>query len=205
MPDTVPTGEGESAPQPDTDAAEELLEAAGWTGDDVRSKDGVPLELEILVAEEKQPGVRQLAEVIQAMLKEIGIAVEIDAVDHATSHDEIPEGHYDMTIFYTIGAPYDPITTLTNFFLSTVPTSDGKIWTDPANLDPLITDVLETPTDAARDTAYQAVYDFLGEQSAFVPLVYQPRVWAHGPRVHDLSLAATDYDFPLDGVWVSKD
>lgn len=205
MPDTVPTGRGEPAPAPDIDAANAVLDAAGWTGEGVRSRDGVELKLEILVAEEKQPGVRQLAEVIQAMLKKIGIAVEIDAVDHATSHDEIPEGHYDMTIFYTIGAPYDPITTLTNFFLSTVPTSDGKIWTDPAKLDPLITDVLEAPTDDRREAAYQAVYDFLEAQSAFVPLVYQESVWAHGPQVHGLTLAPTDYDFPLDGIWVAKD
>ena len=205
MPDTVPTGEGEPAPAPDTEAAKDVLEAAGWTGDGVRSKDGVPLELEILVAEEKQPGVRQLAEVIQDMLKEIGIAVEINAVDHATSHDDIPEGRYDMTIFYTTGAPYEPITTLTNYFFSTVPTSDGKIWTDPARLDPLITAVLEAPTEEKRAAAYQAVYDFLADQSAFVPLVYQDRRWAHGPQVHDLALPPTEYDFPLDGIWLSKD
>lgn len=205
MPDTVPTGVGKPAPEPDINTAKEVLESAGWTGEGTRIKDGVPLELEILVAEEKQPGVRQLAEVIQAMLKEIGVTVTIDAVDHATSHDAIPEGHYDMTIFYTIGAPYDPITTLTNFFLSTVPTSDGKIWTDPAKLDPLITDVLEAPDNEVRERAYQAVYDFLDRQNAFVPLVYQQRVWAHGPRVHDLELAPTDYDFPLDGIWVSRD
>ncbi|WP_236794214.1 ABC transporter substrate-binding protein [Amycolatopsis sp. GM8] len=205
MPSTVPTGEGKTAPPPDLNAAKQVLQAAGWTGDGTRSKNGVPLKLEILVAEENQPGVRQLAEIIQATLKDIGIQVQIDAVDHATSHDAVPAGQYDMTIFYTIGAPYDPLGTLTNSFLSTLESTDGKIWTDPARLDPLIEKAVAAPSEPERDADLSGVYRFLDDNSAFVPLVYPQRLWAAGPRVHNLTLAPTDYDFPLAGVWVSGD
>ncbi|WP_020121957.1 ABC transporter substrate-binding protein [Streptomyces canus] len=205
MPGTVPTGEGKPAPAADLEAARQVLQKAGWTGQGTRSKNGVPLKLDILVAEENQPGVRQLAEVIQATLKKIGVNVQINATDHATSHDAVPAGEYDMTIFYTIGAPYDPLGTLTNSFLSTLASSDGKIWTDPARLDPLIEKAVTARTEKERDTAITAIYRLLDDTSAFVPLVYPQRLWASGPRAHDVKLAPTDYDFPLDGIWMSGD
>jgi ABC-type transport system substrate-binding protein len=70
-------------------------------------------------------------------------------------------------------------------------------------LDPLIEAVLEAQSDAARRSAYQNVYRFLTEQTAFVPLAYPQRIWAYGKRVRDIALATTDYDFPLAGVGVS--
>ena len=41
--------------------ARELLEAAGWTGDGVRQKDGQPLEIELMISEDAVAGSRPWA------------------------------------------------------------------------------------------------------------------------------------------------
>lgn len=192
-----------TVPAPNAEEARRVLEAGGWTGAGVRQKAGKPLTLKFLVSEEAEPGSVSLAEVIQAELRPIGIGVDIAPVDHATYHDAAPAGQFDLTFYETIGAPYDPVTTLTNYFQSTFPVSEGKIWTDSKGLDPLIEAVLGAQSDAARRSAYTNVYKFMSDQTAFVPLAYPQRIWAYGKRVHDIALAVTDYDFPLAGVGVS--
>ena len=204
FPPTVPLSDtSATVPALNLEQAKNVLEAAGWTGAGIRQKAGNTLTLKFLVSEEAEPGSVALAEIIQAELRPIGVNVDIAPVDHATYHDAAPAGQFDLTVYETIGAPYDPLTTLTNYFQSTVANSEGKIWMDSKGLDPLIEAVLEAQSDAARRSAYQNVYRFLTEQTAFVPLAYPQRIWAYGKRVRDIALATTDYDFPLAGVGVS--
>jgi nickel transport system substrate-binding protein len=204
FPLTVPLSDpSATVPTPNLQQARITLEADGWTGSGIRQKAGKPLNLTFLVSEEAQPGSQALAEIVQSELQPVGINVDITTVDHATYHDAVPAGQYDVTLFETIGAPYDPLTTLTNYFQSTVANSEGKIWMNSQGLDPLIEAVLGAQSDEARRAAYRNVYRFLNDQTALVPLAFPVRIWAYGKRVHGMTLPPTDYDFPLGGVWVS--
>ena len=90
-PGTPLTGEPYPAEARDADAARALLEEAGWTGDGIRQKDGVPLQMELVVSEEQIAASRSMGEVIQAQLGEIGIGITVRSVDHASRHSDIPE------------------------------------------------------------------------------------------------------------------
>lgn len=78
-------------PARDVEAAKKVLEAAGWTGEGVRQKNGVRLALELVVSEDAVPGSRSLPEVLQSQLGETGFDVTTRQVDHATRHDDIPK------------------------------------------------------------------------------------------------------------------
>lgn len=204
FPETIPHAGQRIEPfARDVEAAKSLLEADGWIGSPVRAKDGVALNLELVASEEAAPGSRALAEVVQQQLADIGIAVSIRSVDHAQRHDDIPAGNYDLAFFFTIGAPYDPHSTLTNYFLSFVDNgADGKMWDDATNLDPLVLAAVQSD-EATRDAKYQAVYDYLAAGSIVAPLVYTPRIWAVGSRVQGFSMPATEYDVPFLGITVA--
>jgi nickel transport system substrate-binding protein len=203
-PATVPFNDASTpVPTPDLARAQATLESDGWTGSGIRHKGANSLKVTFLVSDEAFPGSQAIAEIVQSELLPVGINVDIVTVDHATYHDAVPAGKYDLTLFETIGAPYDPQTTLTNYFQSIENPSEGRIWMDAKSLDSLVAAVVAAQSDSDRTTAYANALRFLHDQAAVLPLAYPSRIWASGKRVHDMALAPTDYDFPLQGVWVS--
>lgn len=206
FPPTVPfSGPHAAPPAPDPAQAKQLLDAAGWklTGT-TRSKNGTPLQLTLIASDEAMPGVRALSEVIQQELKGIGVDVQIKLLDHASKHDEIPKRRYDMTFFLTLGAPYDPFSTLTDLFDTRNDSgTDGKIFTD-LHLNTLIDRALAADTPAQQTTAYDTLYGYLRDQAAFLPLVYTPRIWAHSTQVHGMTLPPTEYELPWAGISLGK-
>lgn len=83
----------------DPEQARQLLEEAGWTGDGVRSKDGVELKLRLTTS------VNALRQKVQALVKanlaEIGIDIEIESVDSGIFFDNSPGNDQSNTKFYS--------------------------------------------------------------------------------------------------------
>jgi len=203
LPDTLPfAGKRLPVPVRDVERAKALLDNAGWAGDGVREKDGEKLSLELVLSEEAVQGSRAVGEVIQAQLGEVGIEIAIRSLDHASRHGDIPQGLYDLTFFFTIGAPYDPHSTLTNYFLSTFYNgADGKMYTS-TELDPLLLDAIESSTD--QQEKYQRVYDWIEERKVIAPLLHPQRIWAFSNRVQGFKIPPTEYDMPYAGITLSS-
>jgi nickel transport system substrate-binding protein len=186
----------------DVHAARALLESAGWVGEGVRQKEGKRLALELVVSEEQIAGSRSMAEVMQAQLAEIGVELNIRSVDHASRHSDIPARKYDLAFFLTFGAPYEPFGTMEGYLDSTYDNGvDGKVVADPAHLDPLLKKAMAS-SEADVGAALQEVFDWLHDQSAFLPMLYTPSIWAHSDRIDGFSLPATEYDTPYEGLHV---
>jgi nickel transport system substrate-binding protein len=184
----------------DAAAASALLEKAGWTGSPIRQKDGRPLAIEIVVSDEAVAGARAIAEVMQAQLSEIGIELTIRSADHASKHTEMVERKYDLGLFQTYGAPFEPFGTIVGLFLSTFNnTVEGKLVTDPKNVDPLI-NAASSASPEGVEQALQAFYDWLHDNDAIAPLVYVPSIWAYSKRVQGFANPATEYDMPYEKI-----
>ncbi|NUB45899.1 ABC transporter substrate-binding protein [Fertoebacter nigrum] len=196
-PEVIPhSGTRHAVPARDVERAKALLEEAGWTGEGTRSKDGKLLDVDLVISEDAVAGSRALGEVLQAGFMEAGIGLSLRNVDHAARHGDIPEFKYDLSLFVTNGAPYDPYNTIGLMFLSTVvPGTDGKIYEDVA-LDPLILAALGA-AEADRPAAFQAVSDWLHDNWAIAPLFHGDRIWAHGDRIKSFAIPATEYEMPL--------
>ena len=205
FPGSIPQGGKENPIVPrNVDAARQKLEAAGWkSSGDGWTKDGATLSVELMVSEEALPGSRRLAELIHGQLTETGFDVSVASVDSATIHDRRQEFTYDLTFMGTYGAPYDPHGTIANLLLSSVDSGpDGKIFMHP-DLDPIVEAGLAAPAKD-REAGMQAIYDWLAENSAVVPLVVPQRLWAHSERVGNFSIPPTAYDMPVEGVVVNE-
>jgi peptide/nickel transport system substrate-binding protein len=84
-----------------------LLDAAGWTrGGDHRTKEGRSLALRMVVPS-GMPGSKQEAELIQAMLEEIGVKVDIRSVPTDDLFDKyVSPGNFDIVPFSWLGTPF---------------------------------------------------------------------------------------------------
>lgn len=196
FPQAIPYSGGRiPVPTRDVTAAVKLLDEAGWTGEGIRGKGGEKLALELVLSEEAVHGSRAVGEVIQAQLQEVGVEITIRSLDHATRHGDIPEGKYDLTFFFSIGAPYDPHSTLTNYFLSTFYNgADGKMYVSK-DLDPLLIEALEA-TGSSPAASYQKVYDWITQNHVIAPIFHPQRIWAHSRRVANFKIPPTEYDIP---------
>ena len=155
-----------------------------------------------MVSNDQIAGSRSMAEVMQAQLAEIGVELTIRSVDHASRHSDIPARQYDMALFLTFGAPYEPFGTMMGYLYSPYDNGvDGKMVIDAANLDPLM-EAATAASEATVQAQVQAVYDWIHAETALAPLLYTPSIWAHGPRVEGFTPPATEYDTPYDGLTV---
>ncbi|MBB3674967.1 ABC transporter substrate-binding protein [Modestobacter versicolor] len=201
FPANVPYG-----PQPDDevvtdpDAARALLDGAGWTGSGVRSKDGVPLQLTLVLDPGLLPQAVSLSQALADQLADVGIGVTIDSLDTTAYGARVSARDFDLRFYSTYGAPYDPYSTLTANFRTE---SDGHLFASP-ELDAQIPVALAATSDEARQAAFDDVWATLGEQVAAVPLVQLPRLWAASTDVRGFELGATEYDLPLTDVTVTR-
>jgi peptide/nickel transport system substrate-binding protein len=96
----------------DVDAANALLEGAGWVdsdGDGVREKDGVEMQLDLITNAGNTTRV-DLGTYVQDALSNIGIQVDFQAVDFGTMLEQMDAQTYDMYIIGWTGLGPDPAT-----------------------------------------------------------------------------------------------
>ncbi|WP_299951601.1 ABC transporter substrate-binding protein [uncultured Modestobacter sp.] len=200
FPANVPYGpDPEPATAADPAAAGELLEQAGWTGDGVRSKDGVPLQLDLVLDPGLLPQATSLSQAVADQLGEVGIGVTITPLDSTAYGTTVSARDFDLRFYSTYGAPYDPYSTLTANFRSV---QEGHLFASP-ELDAQIPVALAAPDEDSRQAAFDAIWTTLAEQTAAVPLVQLPRQWAVRDTVEGFELGATEYDLPLSDVTVT--
>jgi nickel transport system substrate-binding protein len=184
----------------DPDAARALLEQAGWTGEGVRSKDGVPLQLTLVLDPGLLPQASSLSQALVDQYAQIGVGVTIDSLDTTAYGTRVSARDFDLRFYSTYGAPYDPYSTLTANFRSS---QEGHLFASP-ELDAQIPVALAATSDESRQAAFDDVWTTLADQAAAVPLVQLPRLWAHSDAVSGFALGATEYDLPLTGVTVTR-
>ena len=111
----------------DTAKAAELLDAAGWKLDGTyRKKNGKTLSLRFVlpsdVAISKQEG-----ELVQGMLKEVGIKIVLQSVPgDAFFEDYVIPGTYDITPFSWIGTPF-PVSSAVSIYEKPVKDDAGEL------------------------------------------------------------------------------
>ncbi len=82
------------------EAARQLLEASGWklNGQGIREKDGKPLRLQLMSLERYS----QEAQLVQGMLKEIGVEVSIEMLEAGALLEKAAKGDFEMTVMGSI-------------------------------------------------------------------------------------------------------
>ncbi|HYI34948.1 MAG TPA: ABC transporter substrate-binding protein [Glaciibacter sp.] len=164
----------------DPDAANELLDAAGWTerdADGYRTKDGVRLSVVFPVSTNQSiPAEQSLFEQIQATAKETGFDVELMPMDLSSWYTALGANEYDA-----VSAPY---TKVGPDVLRILYRSDGitpapsgyfanHAQVRDAEIDALLTSASETSDADERESLYTKAQDLLLEGFYILPLYDQ--------------------------------
>ena len=94
----------------DLEKAKKLLAEAGWVdtdGDGIIEKDGKPFKVSFVISP-VNPVWSNIAEAIQAQLKEVGIDVKIRVLETGALFAALSRGNFDMTIKVDTGTPRVP-------------------------------------------------------------------------------------------------
>ncbi len=182
----------------DPAAAEQALDAAGWTrtGDGIREKDGKKLSLTTLTYPQ-QPDSGTIALAVQAQLKAIGVDIRIKQVDDIESSLAEKSG-WDLGIDGngSLGqTSTDPIDPLVSTWLSDADSNYGGV--NDSALDATITKLSTTSAGAEQnDLLEQAARSIVDEHAYgwFLGLRRTPVIV--GPKVKD-------YPVPVANLWLS--
>ncbi|MDI6823036.1 MAG: ABC transporter substrate-binding protein [Bacillota bacterium] len=183
-----------------------LLDEAGWKdadGDGMREKDGKPLKLRLYT----MPAGRWplLAELVQAQLKEAGIATEITSYEFSTLLDYLQKGDYDLTMFgYTwIGGDAGDIL---NMLLNSAQAGKGlniSHYKNPA-MDDLLARARRTLDQQERFEILRDIQKLFLEDAVWVTLVYPESAVAIHSRFQGVRVHQVFGQVMLDDVYVTE-
>jgi peptide/nickel transport system substrate-binding protein len=107
--------------------AKQLLDQAGWKQSGTyRQKGGKTLELRFVIPSGIQAS-RQEGELTQAMLRDVGIKLDINAVPSDDFFDKyVSTGNFDITPFAWLGTPF-PISSVQSIYADPVKDSKGEL------------------------------------------------------------------------------
>jgi nickel ABC transporter nickel/metallophore binding protein len=187
----------------DPERSRSLLAEAGWTpnADGVLTKNGEPLELDLVVDAAMFPQAGSLAQVLQAQLRDVGIVLKPRLLDSSGWLDAYDRRAYDLLMHLTWGAPYDPHSSLSGLFSST--SSSTNAYTDP-ELDGMIAAVLAERDEAERAGLFRRIWEHMDAQAVVVPIVSSSRVYAVRSGVEGFTMAGTEYELNLANLSIAR-
>jgi peptide/nickel transport system substrate-binding protein len=157
-------------PARDVARARALLREAGHTA-------AVPVTLTV----PNSPVLRQVAEVVQAMTREAGFDVRLNAMEFASSLQAATRGEFEAYILAWSGRP-DPDGNLWTFVHSRGPQNDGR-YSNP-EADRLLDSARAEPDQEKRRALYEALYRIIVQQDR--PRLYlwhRKNIVAHTARL----------------------
>ncbi|HEV7812706.1 MAG TPA: ABC transporter substrate-binding protein [Leifsonia sp.] len=177
----------------DQDAADELLDEAGWTErgvDGIRMKDGVPLTVTFPVSTNQSiPAEQSLFEQIQATAKATGFDVQLELLDLASWYTALGANEYDI-----VSAPYTKVgpdvLRILHHSNGITPAPSGYFanhaQTDIPQLDDLLTRASQVTDPAEREQLYADAQRMVLEGYYILPLYDQQNHYLYHSDVKGL-------------------
>lgn len=167
----------------DPAAARQILEEAGWvvSSNGIREKNGQRLELTVLA----WPAIPMYAAtdvIVEQMLQEVGIALNIQALDQASLVAAVGRGEFNMVLFS--GTGFDPDPPLTRNFHS----EGGANWSRISlpELDSALAAAAVEQDDDLRRQQYLGIQEVLYEHVPFLPLFNYAGFIVTAPEIEGL-------------------
>jgi peptide/nickel transport system substrate-binding protein len=171
IPSSVLSCEGLRGYSEDLDQARALLAEAGFRdgdGDGIVERDGEPLRM-VMLSYPQRPALTPMAEIIQANLSEIGIAMEIQSVEQI--NDALATQDWDGGMYFNnMAATGDPYGSLVQFYTAEGSANRGSYRN--ADVESAIVGLQPIPDRAERLKRACAISQQLLDDVAIIPLVY---------------------------------
>ncbi len=170
--------------QYDPAQAETLLDEAGWTrsGDGTRAKNGQELRLVWLVSQEQQP----IAQFVQAQLREVGIAVELQTLAGSGLVEALTRGDHHLAGGTGGWVQEDPDVLRNWIHSSLIGVRQNYVRVRNPELDGLLEEGISFTGDLhapEREQLYRRAQQIVMENAYVVPLYYRRGLEAYRPYV----------------------
>jgi peptide/nickel transport system substrate-binding protein len=170
----------------DPEQARALLADAGWS-------DARPLQLSYKTSSD--PFRLRLATVIQAQLRRIGIAVDVQSYDWGTFFGDIKAGRFQLCSLTWVGIRTPDIFRYVFHSASTPPDGANRGRYRSATADRLIEQARAEPEPERQAALYRELQALLHADLPYVPLWYEDQVYAARDEIEGYRLAADgNYD-----------
>jgi len=191
----------------DVDAANALLDEAGWVMNDdgMREKDGQPLTFTCFVITDDSAR-RPEAEVVQQMLAEVGIDMQLQEAPVSQILEQLPAGEIDAALFnWSYGDSADPDATST--LHSTGASNFSNFKTE--RVDELLEQGLAVTDREARIPIYHEIQAIVADEVPFLFIMYWNAKSHFSKRVQGLppvdSVLTTDNIYPqVYTLWIEE-
>lgn len=177
------------------ETAKQLLEESGWTGDDIREKDGEKLSFNTYVSTEEG---EQILQVIQDHLKDVGIDMQITRLDAAAFNDATKAGEHDARFTPMIYTTADHM----YFFISSAIPSPNNIFYSNPEFDELFDKSQITVDEDERNTLFGQMEEHLLDQAVVVPIQHVRWIFASQERVKGTKYHNIHGAYKLTDTWV---
>lgn len=168
----------------DPEAAKALLDQAGWKASGaVRKKDGKTLRVRFVIPA-GTPVSRQEGELTQAMLRDVGVDLDLVTVPGDAFFDEyVIPGNFDITPFSWVGTPF-PISSAQSIYVKPVKDKSGELQIQQnfarvgsVEIDELMARAEQTlDVDEARELINQAD-KLVWDEVHSLTLYQRPQIW----------------------------
>lgn len=169
----------------DVDAANRLLDDAGWVlgADGVREREGTRFEFRYLVEDETVQ--RAVAEAVQQQFAVVGVKANLDVVDRAAAFEQqsaVGRDSVEMSLFFWLWPiPLDVLILFGGSQFIPVPNFSHAV---EERVDTAIQSWLNSATEAEAQAASSAFQLAWAEQLPYLPIMNQNATFVHNNRVH---------------------
>jgi peptide/nickel transport system substrate-binding protein len=170
--------------------ANQLLDEAGWKKgpDGVRVKDGKRLKVKMLTGE---AAIRvQVSQVVQGMLREVGIDSDIVTMEWGTYLNEMRAGNYEISYWDYYSSNFNG-----EAYTSSFHSKDywNVYFFQDQEVDKVIEQGLSTTEMQARKAAYDRYQQLLNDHAYVVFMINQTKVALRSPQLVDVEHTPSDY------------
>ncbi len=179
----------------DPEQAKRLLDEAGYRNVQMR----FPKPLVFRVSGSSTAG-RNVAGIVQNSLKQVGIAISIEAAETNTHLQELRRGNFQIAYGQWVGGNQDPIFYKDLFATSEIPTEtraskNRSRYTNPA-LDPLLEEAVNTFDRQKTLPLYTKIQELVSRDAPLLPLWYQANMVIAKKNVANIQVDASgDWSF----------
>jgi peptide/nickel transport system substrate-binding protein len=186
----------------DLDKAKKLLADAGWKdtdGDGILDKDGKALNLNLIIQDTPDLWwMKDLALVVQSQLKNVGIKIQIQALDGGGKLEAQKKGNYDLVMHYLVGRTNPPAEEFKSFNLK------GVVYNFYSNQNKTLETIVEnaqmTLSEEERDRYLCQACNILYEEAGTIPLVYEVQYAAMNERLKGFKMGPSQDTYFMDHI-----
>jgi peptide/nickel transport system substrate-binding protein len=168
------------------DEAINLLESAGWekNSSGLMEKDGKALKFELSA----MPNHNQAAQMVQAMLKEVGIEVSIQSMEAGTLIEKVTQGNYDLSF---LAYSYSDPDILSLFFHSSQIGGLNHVRVKNPELDALLDKGRTTIDSEERKQVYAEIQKIVVDNAYWAPIYAEKVFYVINNRVQGVKMSNT--------------